>query len=171
MVEMDEGKKGKNRTQLLDGILHLLRSIRRLNPVGLVAQGEAGLACSAVAKPELRRAAYSSRRVVDKEKKALEETWSNLKALVLVSPGGYLVNKVWRRLCEYAHELPLPVKIPKHVGVILPERGALRREANLIAEFITGSGKQVTSAALPTPAYITVHSKPTDCPLPREELG
>ena len=43
LVEMGEDKKGKNRTQLLDGILHLLRSIRRLNLVGLLAQGEAQL--------------------------------------------------------------------------------------------------------------------------------
>ena len=55
--DKDDFKKGKDRTPVFDGILHVLRSLRRLSPAALVAHGEAGLAAFATSEKELRDAA------------------------------------------------------------------------------------------------------------------
>ena len=79
------------RNAVLDGMLHLLRSLRDADADlrGIVAYGEAVYPVMAALRRTLREEAYTKRRCSAEERAALDSMMYRWEYVVLIDPGGY----------------------------------------------------------------------------------
>lgn len=166
----DKQADSKTRSAVLDNILYVLRQVKQFGPTALMVHGEAGIACLATMHGELREDAYKIRRVQQKERDQFNTAWERVEAIVFLTPAGFRLGRIWRRLTHAVPELLLPVRVQKHVWGLLPTRDAARAEAKVILGLITGPSKVVTEAGMEGPTYLKLPTKLPELPFGRRTL-
>lgn len=153
------------RNTLMDAVLVTLRSICEVCANSIIGHGEGAIFVMATLSAEIRKLAYTDRRVLGHEAEKLEECATSLCHALLIAPHVYPVRSYMPFLREYMPEIICILPGETQVIAVIPERDSSSILAKETAQAVMGIIFE--HVRVPGPSYRTIPRSP----LPLHQLA